>query len=126
MSEAELAITRKRIAHGPTSRIPNPPLGKSKPRYERMLVDQCINAGLGGFCGEYQFDDLRDWRIDIAFVEQKLAVEIDGAVHRIKSRFQADIEKSQALFFAGWRLLRVSPKQVREGDALVMIRRALA
>ena len=109
---------------GESSVIPN---GKLKPRYEQMLAQQVIEAKLPPAISEYYFDALRQWRIDLAWpLRGKLAVEIDSSVHRINARFQADMEKHQALFFAGWRLLRVSTKQVRNGEAVELIRRALA
>lgn len=104
---------------------PQPPRGKLKPRYEKMLADQCIEAGILGFVGQYEFHAERNWRIDLAWPAQKLAVEVDGAVHRIKGMFDRDLEKHQALFFDRWRLLRVSTKQVREGEALKLVMRAL-
>lgn len=131
-AEVESKSAKNRAARGvvvmPSSMLKHPPsipVGKSKPRYEKILVEQCLASGITGFCGEYLFDDDRNWRIDLAWPQQKLAVEIDGSVHRIKARFQADIEKHQALFFAGWRLLRVSTHQVRDRVALRLIEMAL-
>ena len=46
-------------------------------------------------------------------------------VHRIKGRFKADIERQQYLFLLGWRWFPVSPEQVRNGEALDLVRRAL-
>jgi hypothetical protein len=40
---------------------------------------------------EYQFDSSRKWRIDFAWPDRKLAVEIESSVHRIKGRFASDI-----------------------------------
>lgn len=105
---------------------PQPPRGKLKPRYEKMLADQCIAAGILAFVGQYEFHPERNWRIDLAWPAQKLAVEVDGAVHRIKGRFDSDLEKHQALFLDHWRLLRVSNKQVRDGEAVKLVARALA
>ena len=74
---------------------------------------------------EYRFHATRGWRFDLCWPALKLAVEVDGAVHRIKERFLADMEKHQAAFAAGWRVLRVAPRQVRNGAAVELVRQAL-
>lgn len=99
---------------------------RAKPGYEGVLAGQCAGLGLPPCEREYRFNLQRRWRVDLAWPGKMLAVEIDGAVHRIKARFHADIEKHQALFFAGWRLLRVSTQQVRSGDAVKLVQGALA
>lgn len=60
---------------------------------------------------EYKFHPTRKWRIDFAWPEVKLAVEIEGAVwvqgrHTRGSGFVKDIEKYNALTELGWSLLR--------------------
>jgi very-short-patch-repair endonuclease len=47
-----------------------------------------------------------------------LAVEIDGAVHRIKGRFKADLERHNLAQLLGWLVLRFSPADVKSGRAL--------
>ena len=47
------------------------------------------------------------WRIDLAFPEQKVAVEVDGwAWHVDADRFRADRRKQNAFVRAGWDPLR--------------------
>lgn len=60
----------------------------------------------------FQFDTSRGWMLDRAWPEYKLAVEIDGMVHRIKDRFERDIEKFAFALIAGWTVLHVSGKNV--------------
>jgi len=67
---------------------------------------------------EYQFDPVRKWRIDFAWPERKLAVEIESSVHRIKSRFASDLDKYNAMQKAGWTLLRYTAKMVHAGTAI--------
>lgn len=108
--------------------------------YSRRLAQQIRDAGLRQPILEYAFDrqlegtGLRDWRIDLAYPSwtvmsgrrgKPLAVEVDGAAHRIKARHKGDFTKHQALFASGWDLLRVSTEQVRNGEALELVRRAL-
>ena len=70
---------------------------------------------------EFRFAPPRRWRIDYAWPDYKLAVEIEGAVwcqgrHTRGSGFVKDIEKYNALTLAGWSLLRFTPAQVRSGE----------
>jgi very-short-patch-repair endonuclease len=99
------------------ARIAKEPRGR---RWEDMLAMQLDEAGIA-YVREYQFVPARRFRFDFR-VGLDLAVEIDGAVHRIKGRFHSDIDKHQLALLHGFRVLRVSPMQVRSGSALNLIR----
>ena len=104
------------------------PAGRKSPRtwgYERMLAAQLETAGITGYEREYRWLEGRKYRADLAFPKIRLLVEIDGEAHRIKGRFHSDIKKSQAALLAGWRLLRVSTGQVRDGSACELVRRVM-
>lgn len=79
---------------------------------------------------EYRFAPPRRWRIDFAFPDVKLAVEIEGGIwikggHTRGSGFMKNVEKYNALALLGWRLLRFTPEQVENtkylGDTLKTI-----
>ncbi len=85
---------------------------------------------------EWVFHPTRKWRFDIAFVggiwkrEWPIAVEVDGATwingrHSRGYGVEADCEKYNEAIILGWRVMRVTPKQVKDGRALEWIRRAL-
>lgn len=74
---------------------------------------------------EYRFHPTRKWRFDFAWPDQHLAVEVDGEVHRIKSRFHADIQKHAIATLMGWTVLRVGGQQVRNGAAVKWVREVL-
>lgn len=66
---------------------------------------------------EFKFHDDRKWRIDYAYPDKKLAIEIEGGVwtkgrHTRGSGFIRDMEKYNALAEAGWRLLRYMPNKI--------------
>lgn len=86
------------------------------------LRDQIRAAGLPVPVREYTFHDTRNWRFDLAWPDRMLAVEVDGGVHRLKSRFLADREKLNQACLLRWRYLRVGPEQVRDGEALALVR----
>lgn len=98
-----------------------------------LLAAQLRAAGLGHFQREQKFHSTRQWRIDIAFTADLLAIECDGFAargragrHQRPAGVMADNEKYAELAIAGWRLIRVAPKQIRSGLALKWIERALA
>lgn len=91
---------------------------------------------------EFAFDKGRRWKLDVALWTEdgdKLAVEVEGVVypkkgsndHRLGGRhvsvtgMDKDCEKYAALAIAGWRLIRVMPKHVKNGMALKWIEQAL-
>ena len=72
---------------------------------------------------EHKFHPTRRWRFDLAFMKEKLAVEIEGAVwiqgrHTRGSGFVKDMEKYNEACYYGWRLLRFTPNDVKTLVAL--------
>ncbi len=96
---------------------------------EEELAYQIKAAKLPEPRREFRFTDRR-WRFDFAWWDQKLAVEVEGLSHW-KSRhttnkgFQADCEKYNTATMLGWRVLRFTGKEIRKGEALSLIERAL-
>lgn len=75
---------------------------------------------------EYRFHPTRKWRLDFAWPDRKLAVEIEGGVwtggrHTRPQGFIEDCRKYNALSLAGWRLLRFSGEMVRSGEAIDLV-----
>ena len=66
---------------------------------ERLLVRLLRDAGIGGWVLGHPFGP---WRIDLAFPQQKVAIEVDGwAWHVDAERFRTDRRKQNALVRAG-------------------------
>jgi len=90
---------------------------------EREFELQLRAAGLIGYEREYRFAAPRRWRFDFAWPSMKLAIEIEGGVwsagrHTRGKGFEADCEKYAIALVLGWRVLRVTPTHVRDGQAL--------
>jgi len=71
---------------------------------------------------------LKDWRLDMAFLSHKLAVEIDGGTfiqggggHNTGEGYERDRERDGVLLTKGWRTLRVTPKHIQNGCAVEWI-----
>ncbi len=105
---------------------------------------QCELAGLERPVPEFQFAKHltpqqltavgqvkpRKWAIDWAFHDARLGIEVEGGYavggrHVSVKGFLGDLEKYAVLTCLGWRLLRVTPRQVASGEALAWVERAL-
>lgn len=70
----------------------------------------------------------RFFSVDCLWPDEQLIVELDGrAVHRTRRAFEADRERDRLLLVEGWRVMRVTWRQLREkGGAIAAdLRRAL-
>jgi hypothetical protein len=91
---------------------------------------QCQYAKLPAPVAEFRFHPTRRWRLDWAWPDRKLALEVEGGVfirgrHSRGAGMVKDMEKYNALAAMGWLLLRVTPKQMRNGEALSLAERTL-
>ena len=74
---------------------------------------------------ERRFHPTRRWRFDLALLDAKVALEIDGygkGHYGIVGRAQ-DNEKDAEAQLLGWRVVRVAWKHVENGKALALIER---
>ncbi|MGQ0573053.1 MAG: endonuclease domain-containing protein [Pseudonocardia sp.] len=71
---------------------------------ERVLVAALREAGITGWVLGHPFGH---YVLDLAFVRERVAVEVDGwAWHADVERFRTDRRKGNAVTAAGWVLLR--------------------
>lgn len=81
----------------------------------RNAVDAwCAKHGFPVPAYEYQFHDTRKWRFDIAFRQERVAIEVHGGLFRFghHSRgkgFLDDREKIAEAMVLGWRVFEVAP-----------------
>lgn len=86
---------------------------------------------------EFRFHETRQWKIDFAWPDYRLALEVEGAIwqknkdgtvggrHNLPPGFVGDMEKYNALACCGWRLIRVEPKKLIKAKTLDLIWAAL-
>jgi very-short-patch-repair endonuclease len=72
---------------------------------------------------EHVFAAPRKWRLDFAWPEEKIAVEVEGGTwtngrHSRGTGFAADCEKYARAAILGWTVLRVTSDHVRTGQAI--------
>lgn len=75
---------------------------------------------------EYRFAPPRRWRLDFAWPELRVAVEVEGGLwgrgrHVRPAGFAADCEKYNALVLANWRVLRFTPEMIYAGRAVRLL-----
>lgn len=106
-----------------------------------VLRVQMRAADLPPFEEEHKFHPLRRWRLDYAWPELRLAVEVEGAVHGQRcgkcgktlaggghtrgAGFVKDCEKYNAAAVLGWTVLRVHRDSIDDGTALNDIEAAI-
>ena len=66
---------------------------------------------------EHKFHPTRKWRFDIALVERKIAVEVEGGTwvsgrHSRGTGYRNDCEKYNEATKMGWRVLRFTPDMI--------------
>jgi hypothetical protein len=98
---------------------------------ELCLAYQCIADKLPPFVQNYNFLPDRKFEIDLAWVEYKCGVEVNGGVftkgaHGSPLAILRDMEKSNLLVLCGWKILRYTPSEVSVGNALAGIKKLLA
>jgi very-short-patch-repair endonuclease len=94
------------------------------------LEAQMRAAGLPAWTPEHRFHPTRRWRLDYAWPERLLAVEVHGGVwadgrHTRGAGFTGDREKMNEAALLGWRVLEVTTDHVRSGQALSWVEQAL-
>lgn len=87
-------------------------------KIERRFAQQLAERGIPAYVRDYFFIEGRDFELDFAWPALKFAVSIEGQAHRVKARFLADTEKHALGLIAGWKILRVAGKDVRDGRAI--------
>lgn len=99
-------------------------------RFEDLLLAQIAEASLPKPVREFKFHPDRRWRFDFAYLEIKLAIEVEGGTwsggrHTRAYGFEGDCVKYNEALLAGWRVLRFTSKMVTDLRAIGFVKRAL-
>lgn len=103
--------------------------------WEKIVARLVVEEGLPKPVIEYPFSRSlgRRHRFDLAWPERMLALEIDGGVwmrgggrHNRGSGFLRDQEKFNLAAQLGWRILRCTPDDIKQGKILKLLREILA
>ena len=100
--------------------------GKHKSPYLFQVAAYCRSLGVPEPEGEWYFHDDREWRLDLAWPMQKVALEIDGGLwsngaHSRGSGIKGDHEKRNAATAQGWRLFYADPSPRSLAEVIMLI-----
>jgi very-short-patch-repair endonuclease len=89
------------------------------------------SMGIPAPVAEYKFHPVRKWRMDYAWPEHKVALEVEGGVwtggrHTRPMGFLADCEKYNAAAVLGWRILRCQPSKLATTSTAETIKAAIS
>ncbi len=99
---------------------------KPKIDYPKLLLEQISNTDLPTPVQEHKFHPTRKWRFDLAFLKEKLAVEVEGGIwiygrHNRASTYFKDMEKYNNACLLGWYVLKLSTDMVKNGEGIEII-----
>ena len=98
------------------------PFSKWKPAKKFMHVLRSSRPDVWQACVvEHQFSTLAKYRFDFAWLEQRVAVEIDGFGygHQAQQQMSKDNEKANLAILEGWKVLRFNSRQLGSMDGVV-------
>lgn len=103
---------------------------KAKIDFPGLLLEQLGDLSYA-VTRELRFHPVRRWRFDLALEALKLAIEVDGGLwirgrHARPAGIIADNEKINNATLLGWRVLKVTTQQVRNGYAADLVKLAVA
>lgn len=83
-------------------------------RFDKLLA----RHGIAGYVTEYTFCPGRRWRMDYAWLDQRVAVEIQGGIyiggrHGRGAALENEYEKLNTAVLGGWRVLLITGKMMR-------------
>jgi very-short-patch-repair endonuclease len=106
-------------------------VGLADPRAESQPESRLrVELALAGLFPEVQYtvrDPAGDFvaRVDLAFREQRIAIEYDGAWHAEPGQFAKDRRRLNRLVAAGWTVVHVTAADLRDPAALIARLKAL-
>lgn len=102
----------------------------AKSKLEETLLFQIKAVGLPVPEREYHFSDTRRWRLDFAYPERKIGIEVQGGIysrgaHSRGSGLERDYEKINTAQLMGYKVFQFSRKMIEDGMAVDTIIKAL-
>jgi very-short-patch-repair endonuclease len=100
------------------------------PCQDKFFLAALAQAGIPAPVAEFRFHPIRKWRMDFAWPEHKVFLEIDGGIwisgrHTRAPAMLKSWEKENAAAVQGWRVLRCQPKDCTMPETINAIKAAL-
>lgn len=98
----------------------------SKSDLEATFALQLRSLGVPEPEREYRFHPTRRWRFDFAWVDRKVAAEVEGGVwvrgrHTRGAGYVADCAKYNSATLLGWRVLRIPTPMVEDWSGAELV-----
>lgn len=81
---------------------------------------------------EHKFHKTRRWRFDFAWINERVALEVEGGIwkgkagaHTSGKGYTANCEKYNTAVCEGWKVLRVTASQIKDGSMIEWLRSML-
>lgn len=102
----------------------------SKSDIEAKLFSQIKSSGLPIPEREFKFHPVRRFRFDFAWVNQRVAAEVEGGTwsggrHVRGSGYRSDCEKYNLAVLNGWRVYRFTTDMISDKTAIKILKREL-
>jgi hypothetical protein len=97
--------------------------------YQDIVLSVYRRAGLNPVF-EYRFHPVRKWRMDIAFLDAKVFVEVQGGIfvrgrHVRGAAMLKEWEKLNTAASMGWRCLFCQPSDVHKAEFIKLVKEAV-
>lgn len=110
-TKQKISTIRKQYLDENPDKVPYILNHSSKMSYpEQKFKDTLDRFGISGYTYNMQ---VKRFAIDFAFMNQMLAIEIDGSTHKLDKVKAIDEEKTMVLQSMGWKIIRFDAKDVR-------------
>lgn len=100
------------------------------PTRTQLFRALCRKHGIPSPTAEYRFHGDRRWRMDYAWLDQLVALEVEGGAfsggrHTRGAGFRKDLEKYNTAASEGWLVLRCLPEQLLTQATIDLVRHTL-
>ena len=97
---------------------------------EETLMLLIRDAGLPEPVRQYRFDKVRRFKLDFAWPDLKLGVEVNGGTwvksgHTTGGGLDRDYQKNNLCQLGGWRMLIFNKRMIEDGTAIETIKKAI-
>lgn len=102
----------------------------NRQKLEDVFEQQLKTYNVKGYVKEHKFHGKRNWRFDFAWIDHKIAVEIQGGTriksgHTTHAGISRDCEKGNAALVLGWKVLHATTDQLNDLSLIDSLRTLL-
>lgn len=98
----------------------------------KILTQLCRDFKVSLPVAEHKFHSQRGWMFDYAWINEKVALEVEGGIwrkgggaHSRPANIMRDIEKYNSATMLGWRIVRCTPQTLFKSETIEMVKMLL-